>query len=234
MGGGSTCLTGKSEKETLLKELGWTASWASSLLRHLKSTYEVMSACTSLYGPNFEPSADPQARLDAMSIQLAGACRNLRDHFDLGYYHQAPGEEEPTHENLERSLKRLLEQSSQKVPIPVNEIRLEPKPEGDIRKGLRKEIEDQILCIFAARQKIQNILDRVYGTKQECRQPSIQLQLKVISPSGDPLKLDEEVDVEGIASEAIEKQIAAEATRKDAGEGQAQISPARNLGEGEA
>ena len=114
MATGSCDLTGRTERETLVNQLGWSSGWLSKLAKEYKSFKEVISSCLTTLAVQKDSSL--QDRCSAVCMMLKGA---------LSTYNERYYEDDGTYdvvESVANSADRMEKLAKQRAEIVYGEI----------------------------------------------------------------------------------------------------------------
>lgn len=177
MATGSCDLTGRTERETLVNQLGWTSGWLSKLAKEYKSFKEVISSCLTTLAVQKDNSL--QDRCSAVCMMLKGA---------LSTYNERYYEDDGTYdvvESVANSADRMEKLVKQNGPFPTHPP-LEKEPDEEISNFDQKMFEQNIGELFRVIDALQGLYFK-YAVKSNAQ---IQVHMKVLdATTGHPIKV---------------------------------------------
>ena len=177
MATGSCDLTGRTERETLVNQLGWASGWLSKLAKEYKSFKEVISSCLTTLAVQKDSSL--QDRCSAVCMMLKGA---------LSTYNERYYEDDGTYDVIEsvaNSADRMEKLTKENGPFPVHPP-LEMEPDEEISSFDQKMFEQDINEFLRLTDTLQGLYAK-YASKSHAQ---IQVHMKVIDGiTGKPINV---------------------------------------------
>ena len=174
---GSCDLTGRTERETLVNQLGWSSGWLSKLAKEYKSFKEVISSCLTTLAVQKDSSL--QDRCSAVCMMLKGA---------LGTYNERYYEDDGTYdvvENVANSADRMEKLAKQNGPFPTHPP-MEKEPDEEISSFDQKMFEQHVNEFLRLTDNMQGLYAK-YASKSHAQ---IQIHMKVVDgATGNPINV---------------------------------------------
>lgn len=177
MATGSCDLTGRTERETLVNQLGWASDWLSKLAKEYKSFKEVISSCLTTLAVQKDNSL--QDRCSAVCMMLKGA---------LGTYNERYYEDDGTYdvvESVANSADRMDKLAKENGPFPTHPP-MEKEPDEEISAFDQKMFEQDISEFLRLTDALQGLYAK-YASKSHAQ---VQIHMKVIDgTTGNPINI---------------------------------------------
>jgi len=177
MATGSCDLTGRTERETLVNQLGWASGWLSKLAKEYKSFKEVISSCLTTLAVQKDNSL--QDRCSAVCMMLKGA---------LSTYNERYYEDDGTYdvvESVANSADRMEKLVKQNGPFPVHPP-MNKEPDEEISNFDQKMFEQNVNELFRAIDSLQGLYAK-YASNSHAQ---VQLHIKVLDgTTGHPINV---------------------------------------------
>ena len=170
-------LTGRTERETLVNQLGWASGWLSKLAKEYKSFKEVISSCLTTLAVQKDSSL--QDRCSAVCMMLKGA---------LSTYNERYYEDDGTYDVIEsvtNSADRMEKLAKENGPFQTHPP-LEKDPDEEISYFDQKMFEQNIGEFLRLTDTLQGLYAK-YASKSHAQ---IQVHMKVIDgTTGHPINV---------------------------------------------
>lgn len=174
---GSCDLTGRTERETLVNQLGWSSSWLSKLAKEYKSFKEVISSCLTTLAVQKDSSL--QDRCSAVCMMLKGALSTYNERYyeDDGAYDVV--------ESVANSADRMEKLVKQNGPFPTHPP-MEKEPDVEISSFDQKMFEQNVHEFLRLTDNMQGLYAK-YASKSHAQ---IQIHVKVVDgTTGHPINV---------------------------------------------
>lgn len=199
-------LIGRNEKETLLHELEWLASWSQTILRIAKTQNAILGQIAAVHSINHsEDNIDQLLTLDTMAGIAAGGI-SVGKELELGHYRAKGSPDACTHQSLKMSFARLVEQGKGLAPIPFDPVTRDVKPVKEISDEDKNKFATAFSEMINARSTMVEILNKYFMSipskkdikgilsSEETSEPiSLQIKMKIVDKNDNdvnPVGLD--------------------------------------------
>lgn len=167
MATGSCDLTGRTERETLVNQLGWSSGWLSKLAKEYKSFKEVISSCLTTLATKKDSSL--QDRCSAVCMMLKGALSTYNERY---CEHDGVDDVVESVANSADMMEKLVKQNG---PFPTHPP-IEKEPDEEISSFDQKMFEQNINEFIRLTDSIQGLYAK-YASKSHAQ---IQVHLRVV------------------------------------------------------
>ena len=170
-------LTGRTERETLVNQLGWASGWLSELAKEYKSFKEVISSCLTTLAVQKDNSL--QDRCSAVCMMLKGA---------LSTYNERYYEDDGTYdvvESVANSADKMEKLAKHNGPFQTHPP-LEREPDEEVSNFDQKMFEQNVNELF----RITDTLQELYAKYAFKSHAQIQVHMKVLDgTTGHPINV---------------------------------------------
>lgn len=209
-----TNLVGRSEKETLLNELEWLASWSQRILRIAKTQNSILGQIAAVHSINHsEDNLDQLLTLDTMAGIAAGGI-SVGKELELGLYRAKGSPDACIHQGLKASFERLMEQGRGQLPIPFDPVTRDVNPVEKISEEDKNKFAVAFHAMIKAREVMVGIIDKYFTStppkkdnenvslSEKTSEPiSLQIRMKIVD------KNDNDVNPVGLGVDELVKSV---------------------------